>query len=406
MRRMKAFVVVLGVVGATVATATPAVADDKAKLVERIVAKADPDLLEVLVTTRGKDGKPQFDTVKVTNVAAAKRVVDDMLGRPKVAAVEMNRRVFAAGFSDPYYRYQWPLDSRHFYYGKIWPLTRYDTRRPVIAVVDSGVQIGHADLNNRISGGFNAFTGSTTANDDCGHGTHVAGIIRAGLNNGRGIIGLAQRATVRPVKVLHWSKPTLLEPYTCWGTAESVADGIAWAASRANIISLSLESSGSSDAEQFAIQYAQSLGRVVVAAAGNHGEDDPGVVYPAGYSGVLGVAAVSNRSAAPYWSVASFSNSGYWVDVAAPGVYIPSTVPAGLNRDCPISAEFGGGYCIMSGTSMAAPYVSATLALGMQHCGWSARAAMSRIQRTASGYPTKVSSIGYGVVNPLRMLRC
>src|SRR5690242_17026599 len=112
MRRMKSVAVLLGVVGATLSAATPAVADEKDKLVDRIVAKADPELLEVVVTTRDDDGVPEFKTVKVANVAAAKRVIGEKLGRPGVVAVEMNQ-VRRATVDDPLYRYQWALNPAH-----------------------------------------------------------------------------------------------------------------------------------------------------------------------------------------------------------------------------------------------------------------------------------------------------
>ena len=404
MRRTKAFAVLLGVVGATIATAPPAVADDKAHLVERIVAKADPNLLEVLVTTRGKGGKPKFDTIRVPDKAAAKRVVGDMLGRSGVAAVEMNRRVSPAA-NDPLFRYQWALDSRHFNFDRVSQVTRNDRTRAYIAVVDSGVQSGHPDLQGNVASGYDA-TGYGSTADDCGHGTHVAGIIAATANNSRGVAGLAQRTRIVPVKALRWTGGLLGGP-GCSGYASDVAEAITWAADHAHIINLSIEAESPSEAERIAVAYARSRGRAVVAAAGNSGAGQ--VVYPVGYSGVLGVGAVDNSGSFPYWTPASFSNPGYWVDVAAPGVGIASTVPSRLNRDCPTTSEYptdGSGYCFMSGTSMATPYVSATLALAVEHCRWSTDRAMNMLLRTASHYPKRFAKVGYGVVSPLKLLQC
>ena len=219
--------------------------------------------------------------------------------------------------------------------------------------------------------------------------------------------GLAQRAFIVPVKALRWERATLFDPAGCYGTSASVAGGIRWAADHAHIINLSIEAEAPSSAERLAVEYARSRGRAVVAAAGNSGAGR--VVYPAGYSSVLGVGAVGNASSYPYWTAAGFSNPGYWVDVAAPGVAIASTVPPRLNRDCRTSDEYpsdGSGYCFLSGTSMSAPYVSATLALAVQHCRWSPDRAMAAIQRTASHYPKRFTKIGYGVVNPLKLLGC
>lgn len=406
MRCMKAFVVLLAAVGASAATATPVAAADKDDLVDRIVAKADGDLLEVLVTTRGKGGAPRFDTVKVPDVPAAKRVVGDMLGRPDVLAVEMNRRISTAA-NDPLFRNQWALDSRHFYFDRVQYVTRSDRARPYVAVVDSGVQSSHPELIGHVRSGFDA-TGYGSTADDCGHGTHVAGIIAATANNSRGVAGLAQRAWIRPVKVLRWQSGGLLGPSDCYGTSRTVADGITWAADNAHIISLSLEAATPSEAERIAVAYARSRGRAVVAAAGNSGDGQ--VVYPAGYPSVIGVGAVANSGSSPhYWTPADFSNPGWWVDVAAHGVGIASTVPPRLNRTCRTTDEYpsdGSGYCFLSGTSMATPYVSATLALAAQHCGWSMATAMGKMMQTASHYPKRYSKVGYGVVNPLKLLRC
>jgi hypothetical protein len=395
---------VLGVV-ATFATATPAAAAEKDDLVNRIVAKADKSLLEVLVTTRGKDGAPRFDTVKVRDVDAAKQVVGDALGRSGVLAVEMNRRVSTAA-NDPLFRNQWALDSRHFYFDRVNQVTRSDTARPYVAVVDSGVQGSHPDLTWHVRSGHDT-TGYGSTADDCGHGTHVAGIIAATANNSRGVAGLAQRAFIVPVKVLRWQRDGFLGPFSCFGTSATVAAGIRWAADHAHIINLSIEAEAPSSAERIAVEYARSRGRAVVAAAGNSGAGR--IVYPAGYSSVLGVGAVGNSSSSPYWTAAGFSNPGHWVDVAAPGVAIASTVPPRLNRDCRTSDEYpsdGSGYCFLSGTSMSTPYVSAALALAVQHCRWSPDRAMATIQRTASHYPKRFTKIGYGVVSPLKLLRC
>jgi subtilisin family serine protease len=396
---------VLVAVGAGTVSAGPAVAAerDRESLIDRIVAKADPELMEVLVTTRGDEGRPRFDTVKVPDVAAAKRVVDDMLDRPNVVSVEMNRRVFATGWNDPLYSSQWGLHSKRLNMGQIAYLTRNDTGRPIVAVVDSGVQGRHPDLVGKVTTGYNAFDGSSSAGDDCGHGTHVAGIVGAVINNGQGVVGMAPRAYIRPVKVLRWY-PGLLGGGDCAGDSASVSQGIVWAARYAHVINLSLGADSPSDAEQAAVNYARSKGRVIVAAAGNTGNSR--MSFPAGYSGVVGVAAAAPVSSSPYWQRASYSTYNASVDVIAPGSSVPSTVPSGLNRDCPSSAEGPSGYCWMSGTSMATPYVSAEAALAIQHCRWTGGTVTTKVQTTASQYPARDPYIGHGFINPVRLLSC
>ncbi len=397
MRRMKAFAVLLGAVGATIATATPAVADEKDKLVDRIVAKADPRVMEVLITTRDKDGVPQFDTVKVPDAAAAKRVVRDMLGRDRVVAVEMNQ-VRRANVNDPLYRHQWALDPAHFDINTLYRVTAKDTRRPVVAVVDSGVAASHPDLTGRVSSGYSVLSGGAGTSDGCGHGTHVAGVIAAKTNNGGGIAGMSRTATILPIKVFDSS---------CEGFVDDVAAGIVKAVGRgAHVINLSLGGDVAVTAEAQAVAYARSKNRIVIAAAGNHTGGllgTPNVrTYPAAHAGVIGVAAVD-----PSWAPASFSNFGDWVDVSAPGVGILSTMPPSSADGC------GSNYCWLNGTSMATPHVAALAAMALAHCSnWWSRATtrdniiIDRIQRRASHFPTRDAETGYGYIKPKSVLNC
>lgn len=399
MRRMKAFVVLLGVVGATLATAPPAMADDKDKLVERIVGKADPKVMEVLITTRGKDGEPQFDTVMVPDAAAAKRVVRDMLGRDRVLAVEMNQ-VRRATVNDPLYPQQWALDPAHFDINALYRSTIKDTRRPVVAVIDSGVSASHPDLYGRVSSGYSVLTGGAGTSDGCGHGTHVAGVIAAKTNNRGGIAGMSRTATILPIKVFDSS---------CEGFVDDVARGIVKAVGRgAHVINLSLGGDAYVAAEAQAVAYARSKNRIVIAAAGNHGCSvivvcTPNVrTYPAAHPGVIGVAAVH-----PNWAPASFSNYGDWVDVSAPGVSILSTMPPSSADGC------GSNYCRLSGTSMASPHVAALAAMALAHCSnwWVKTTArdnivIDRIQRRASHYPARDDDTGYGYIRPKSVLSC
>lgn len=396
MRHARIVSAVLGLVCVVLAPGPASAADKRETLIDQIVAKVDPRVMEVLVTSRGDEGRPDIKTIKVPDVAAARQQVDKALGAPGVLAVEMNHLVQLAA-NDPYYSQQWALDSRHLKLEKVQAATAGDTRRPIVAVIDSGVHSGHPDLAGHMLTGYNVFKNSSTQSDACGHGTHVAGIIAATLNNGIGVAGLDQRAYVRPVKVLqHFSDGS------CSGSAGSVAEGIIWAADRANVLNLSIQDTLSSSTMSQAVQYAQSKGRAVVAAAGNTGCPLLGrpTIYPAAYAGVLGVAAAGNTGTAPYWSVASYSSCGNWVDVTAPGTGIVSTTPPSADG-CPTT-----GYCTMSGTSMAAPYAAATVALGMQHCGWSAATAASRVQTQASEYPSKSTSSGYGMIKPPKVLTC
>ncbi len=233
-----------------------------------------------------------------------------------------------------------------------------------VAVVDTGVDLDHSDLLNQIwvnadeiagngvdddhNGyvddwrGWDFVSSDNNPDDGNGHGTHVAGTIAAD-NNGTGATGVAPDATIMPVRVLDSNGS---------GTLSAVAAGIRYAASNgADIINLSLGGAFSS-VIQTAIQYAQSLGVLVVAAAGNESASTPS--YPARFaaslSNVLSVGAHNSSN-----SIASFSNdvgnSGA-VQVDAPGVGVYSTY-------------INNRYASLSGTSMATPHVAGLAALAL-----------------------------------------
>jgi len=204
----------------------------------------------------------------------------------------------------------------------------------LIAVLDTGIDKNQKDLSGKVEAEVN-FTNSDTVEDVYGHGTHIAGIIAAWANNETGVNGLAPDCRLLNVKVADDQ-----------GRFDSkvVARGVIWAADHgARVINMSLVSlEPSSDLEE-AINYAWSKGAVIVAAAGNLVGDK--TVYPAYYSRCIAVAATDSSDC-----IASWSSQEEWVDVAAPGVDIYSTLP-----------ENKYGY--KSGTSMAAAHVSGVAGL-------------------------------------------
>jgi thermitase len=215
-----------------------------------------------------------------------------------------------------------------------------------IAIVDTGIDTTHPDLAGKVVMAEN-FTASNTTSDLSGHGTHVAGIAAASFDNGRGISGVAPNAQLMDVKVL-----AVGADGQSTGDCADVADGIVWAADHgANVINMSLGSPSPCAAMALAVDYAFAHGALPIAAAGNAGTSASS--YPAAYAHVLSVAATTDAD-----ELAGFSNRGAsWVDVAAPGVGIVSTLPTYDNA----SGETGYGY--LSGTSMAAPIVSGIAAL-------------------------------------------
>lgn len=339
------------------------------------------------------------------------QVIENLKKNPSVAYVEPNRvrtLNFAAPNDPNYSNYQWAL--RAVYAVDAWRLlpNRYlegstaAGKRLTIAVLDTGADCTHPDFANAGStstdsaqGGQLYFEGSrsyvqTTVlspacawQDDYGHGTHVAGIIGAAANNGVGIAGLGYPLRLMIYKVLD-SKGK--------GADSSIAAGIMAAADAgADVISLSLGGTGYSQTFQDAVTYAWQRNSVVVSASGN--TDSGKLFFPGGAHHSLGVAAVdANRNKA------KFSNHGIGVDVAAPGVSILSTVPVYQVR------QNVRNYAYYSGTSMAAPYVSALAGLvAMITPGTAADAIAMRIQQSADSETGIWDRYrGYGTINAWR----
>ncbi len=249
-----------------------------------------------------------------------------------------------------------------------------------IAILDTGVDQDHEDLAAKIVANQN-FSASPTVDDLYGHGTHVAGIAAAITNNGTGVAGLGYNATIMNVKVLGDDGA---------GTDSTVASGIAWAADNgAQVISLSLGGTSYSKLLEEAVNYAWSRGVVIVAAAGNSGSNLPN--YPAYYEHCIAVAATSSAEVK-----SSFSNYGSWVDVAAPGEGIYSTLPNHAHS----SSIPGTNYGNLSGTSMATPFVAGLAALVWSTSFGTANAAVrAAIEDTAEHIPGTGDYWTYGRVN-------
>lgn len=203
-----------------------------------------------------------------------------------------------------------------------------------VAVIDTGIELAHPDLATNIKGSYNAISPSKSADDDNGHGTHVAGIIGA-LDNTIGVIGAAPAVNLYAIKVLNRNGS---------GYISDIIEGIDWAiANHINVINMSLGASSDIQAFHDAIIRAHNANIVIVTAAGN---DSGGPVnFPGAYPEVIGVSATDNNN-----TIAVFSSVGPEVDLAAPGVSIYSTYK-------------GKTYRTLSGTSMASPHVAGAAAL-------------------------------------------
>jgi len=202
-----------------------------------------------------------------------------------------------------------------------------------VAVIDTGIDRTHPDLAANIKGGWNAITKAGDFNDDNGHGSHVSGTI-AGIDDDKGVVGVAPKADLYGVKVLDAEGS---------GTFDDVIAGMLWAVeNKMEVASMSLGADQGNPALADAVEAMRKAGVILIAAAGNSGGT---VGYPAAYPGAIAVAASDSKD-----KLASFSSRGAAVAVIAPGVDVKSTY-------------MGGGYDTLSGTSMATPHVSGLTAL-------------------------------------------
>lgn len=237
-----------------------------------------------------------------------------------------------------------------------------------VAVLDTGVDTDHPDLAGVVTWCVDVID-NVSCEDEDGHGTHTTGTIAA-LDNEIGIVGAAAgHVEMYMLKVLGRSGGDWYDLGTAIRMAADGPDGIEGNADDAEVISMSLGGDISSAPEiidmlQDAIDYAWNAGTVIVSSAGNEGDGDSTTIepaWPAMNDHVIAVGAtgiyydgsfVTEYTGAEEDAFVSFSNSGPYLDIAAPGVYITSLAP-------------GGGTAVMSGTSMSCPYVAAFVALIM-----------------------------------------
>lgn len=274
-----------------------------------------------------------IDVMSFPGLKAGSKASEQMMAalkrNPNVIMVEPNY-LYEVTYTpnDPSLSSQWAWGVIDAYQG--WDVTQGSTAT-VIAVVDTGVQRNHPDLDAKIVAGYDYVQNDTAPDDGNGHGTHVAGTAAAETNNSTGGAGTCPNCKIMPVRVLDNNGS---------GTLANVANGITWAANNgADVINLSLGGSGSSTLQQ-AVQYAWNAGVFLACAAGNSNTSSTASAYPAAYAQCFGVASTTSSDAR-----SSFSNYGSWVEVAAPGSSIYSTWT-------------GGGYNTINGTSMATPHVA------------------------------------------------
>ncbi|HLT28515.1 MAG TPA: S8 family serine peptidase [Myxococcaceae bacterium] len=260
-----------------------------------------------------------------------------------------------------------------------------------VAVVDTGVDLTHPDLQGNLLPGATFVPGTASAQDDNGHGTHVAGVIAA-VNDSLGIVGVAPGAKIIPIKALNSAgsgqTTWLLNAYL-----HALNTGVT------DVINNSWGGSGTSAAMDAAVQAAHQLGIVTVNAAGNASTTTYGF-FPSNIEYGLSVAASTAQD-----GHASYSNTGVKLDVAAPGGSgaspahyasgVLSTVQ-GSYAGAGVLLDQGAKYAPMSGTSMAAPHVSGLAALLLAaNPGWTVEQIRQAIRKGA----TDVGATGFDVTS-------
>jgi membrane-anchored mycosin MYCP len=233
-----------------------------------------------------------------------------------------------------------PWPQRMFDVERVWSMTRGGGVR--VAVIDSGVDAGHPQLQGRVAAGTDFITPGGNGQVDCaGHGTQVAGIIAAQPQQSVGFHGIAPQATIVPIRYIGESDNQSA------GVA-GIANGIRFAInSGARVIVVPQASYFADDNLAGAVRQAVAADIVVVAGVGEDGGTNGAkrTPYPAAFDGVIGVTAVKENTL-----VADDSGRGAYVDLAAPGVQVVST-------------QRGGGLTVANGTAFAAAFVAGAAAL-------------------------------------------
>ena len=311
-------------------------------------------------------------------------LLEELRASPLVRAAELEgEQTIQVVPNDALYRaFQWNL--RRIGMEQAWDL-RPSAPDVIVAVLDTGVDLMHPDLrpNLLVDQGYDFLNDRSAAQDDESHGTAVAGIIGAVGNNREGVTGIAWRVKILPIKALNAQGR---------GPDSVMVKALLYAADQgARIINISSTGARYSAALETAVQYAQDKGALVVAAAGNTGDRENAVDYPAAFDNVLAVAAVDDRD-----QLAPFSQRRSYVALSAPGVDVPSAAWTGAGR---------GPYASQSGTSIAAPHAAGAAALV-----WALRPDLTAgdvaaaLRTTADRVTSADEGYGAGILNVARAL--
>jgi subtilisin len=284
------------------------------------------------VTKVGGSVVEEFKGVGMLHAMVSRHAVSELEQNNVVEFVEYDRQFEIAQDTTVEYSESWGLadigaEPAH--------LSSYTGKGVKIAVLDTGMDYNHPELAGAYKGGYDFINNDDDPMDDNGHGSHVAGIIAA-AKDGQGMVGVAPDAELYAIKVSDGKGK---------GSFSGLAKGINWAIENdMDVVTMSITGDGGSRALLKAIDEAYAKHEIVlVAAVGNGGSGS--VLFPAAYENVIGVGAVTKEN-----EKSPFSRTGSEVEMVAPGSGIRSTWT-------------GGQYKVMSGTSMATPFVTGAIAL-------------------------------------------
>jgi serine protease len=362
--------------------------------------QADVARADLGVSLLSANAQIGIQELKIPAGKTVEEMVATFKNRPDVEYAEPN--YIAHAFmtpNDPYYSYQWHMPQINM--PAAWDQT---TGIPgvVVAVIDCGVAYENygvyyqaPDLaGTHFVPGYDFVNNDSHPNDDCAHGTHVAGTIAQTTNNSLGVAGVAFNCSIMPVKVLDASGN---------GTYTAIVNGITFAADNgAEVINMSLGGASGSTALQNAVIYAYNKGVTIVCAAGNAGTSAPN--YPAAYTQCISVSAVRYDRTYP-----AYSSYGSTIDICAPGGDVTvdqngDGYPDGVLQQTHDGTNYGTfGYYFYDGTSMATPHVAGVAALLISKAGGSMTpdAVRAALQNTATdlGPAGWDQHYGYGEVN-------
>ena len=312
----------------------PYVADEL--LVQPKVGVSKAKIKEI-VEMHGAATAGEIEQIRVRRIKvpahALEKVKAALEKNPHISFVENN--FFATGSAEPNddrYPSQWHLPKISAPDG--WDICIGSEMEP-IAIIDSGVDPNHPDLSDKLVAGYNFIGDNTDTHDLRGHGTAVAGSAAAVTNNIEGVAGVAWGNPIMPLVVLNSDN---------WASYYDIAQAITYAADQGvRVMNISIGGSSSSTTLQNAVNYAWNKGALIFACAMNNATSTP--YYPAACTNVVAVSATTSND-----TLASFSNYGNWIDIAAPGTSI-------------LTSTNGGGYGYWQGTSFSSPIAAGLAAL-------------------------------------------